>query len=273
MKKIYDHIKADIRNGENLDIYVSIPVAVTIAILGLLKVASFGVLSAAILMVLSLLSASFLIIRKSAADTKEAYIGLSDQIRDLQGSIDPASVSDMFRRGYPDMSKDFEEASSILVLGTILVSTINVYLDKFEKAIRRGCDVRFITSSTESNVLDTLLFCNYKMDDKDAIASMIQYHTQKLYALNKEEGSKIEVRALPYIPPFGLVVTKNDDGTGRIYVKLFSFRTVPGQYPTIAVNSNDVGWFSFFSEQYEEFWDAAIPVYASTSQPNNGGIP
>jgi hypothetical protein len=263
MKKTIEDIKNDIKNGENIDIYLSILLAVVVAVLGIIGVASFSILSAAILMLLSLLAGSILMIRKSANDARGASLEMATKLNDLQSALSSlrhTSVSDIFRRGYPNLQKDFDNTSSISVLGTNLVSTINSYYGIFEKAIDGGCKLRIIISSTESGVLGMLKFCNYKADDIDALRSMIQYHTKRILALGTSGHGGAEVRALSYVPPYGIIVAKKKDGGGKIYVKLMSFRTLPGQYPTMEIGQEDVEWFHFFDEQFEKFWEAAKPA-------------
>lgn len=258
MKRILNSIITDIKNGQNIEFYVSIPVAIVVAVLGILGVVSYNVLSATILLLLSILSGAILLLRKSAVDIRSAYDELTIKIASLEAS--PYSISDIFRRGYPRFDDALHNATEICVLGTSLVSTINNYFSHFEQALNRGAKLRFILSSTEDNVLDMLLFCNYKMIDKSAIKSIIDYHANRLYSMDDTGTGKIEVRKLSYIPPYGLVITKNENGHVLIFVKLFSFRTRPGQYPVFEINDKDIEWSSFFHEQFEIFWEAATAI-------------
>ena len=70
----------------------------------------------------------------------------------------------------------------------------------------------------------------------------------------------VEIRTLPYLPPFGLVRICGQDGTDQIHVKLMAFHVGAGQYPVFCVDRQVAGpWFSYFADQVNAYFEAAAP--------------
>ena len=77
----------ELKNGENLDLYVTITISITVAILGVIGVTKFEILSAAMLAVLGLLANSLLTSRRTMSDVQSAANGLEAEIKYLKNNI------------------------------------------------------------------------------------------------------------------------------------------------------------------------------------------
>lgn len=82
-------------------------------------------------------------------------------------------------------------------------------------------------------------------------------------------NGKLVIRRYEAPVPYGLVFCKTRDGTCHVWVKLLSYKTPPGQFLVIQLNSHEhVRWAKFFGDQFQSIW-AACQDEASTS---NTGI-
>ena len=257
-----NQIIQEVRRGENLDLYSMTLIAIVIAVLGVFGIVDFRTLSAAILAILAILSGFLLASRKSVTGVKDAAIQLNSNLKSLQQEISGKKcISEFLSKEYPDLSDDFLLAKRISILGTTLASTsIHYYVD-FEQALKRGCSLRIVVSDpSNSEVLKMLALRGYVTKDPKVIRGNIENHLTRLRRLKEipDKSELLEIRTIPYIPPYGIVVIESFDGAAKVYVKLTPFRTTTGQFPSFEVNNlTDSIWFKFFFDQFELFWAAS----------------
>ena len=87
MLNILKRIIDDIKQGENLDVYISVPLAIIIAVLGILNQVSFEIIGASILGTLALLSASLLSNRKASSEIKTTTEKFNTIVSGLEQSM------------------------------------------------------------------------------------------------------------------------------------------------------------------------------------------
>ena len=133
-------------------------------------------------------------------------------------------------------------AKRISILGTTLASTSMRYYTEFEQVLKRGCPLRIVVCDPRnSEVLKMLALRSYVTKDPNVIRGNIENHLTRLRTLKIPDKPELfEVRLIPYITPYGIVVIEDFDGTAKAYVKLTPFRTTTGQFPSFKVNNATV---------------------------------
>jgi hypothetical protein len=71
----------------------------------------------------------------------------------------------------------------------------------------------------------------------------------------------IQVRAVPYVPSFGLMLFEYSNQDPKIYVQLVPFKNKFLKGPGFVVNKeSDPYWYDFFFSQYASYWSASKPI-------------
>jgi hypothetical protein len=248
----------DIRHGKNIDIYLTIMLAIGVAVLGVAGVADYEIISAATLGTLGLIAAAILTGRRTTAELEDAASQLDAGIKTLEREIrGKRRVSDIFSQGYPDLSNEFRTARAISILGYSLSSTITRYYGEFAELLKRRGTLRFLVVSSIPEALTMLVARSYSMHETDVMRNHIESNLARLGTLGELARSRqMQIRTIPYVPPYGMVIIEGLDGMCKAYMKIISFKNPDNQHPSFEVtNEVDSVWFQFFVEQFERMWD------------------
>jgi hypothetical protein len=250
----------DIRNGENIDLYVIIVVGAVVAVLGILKAIDFEIVGAAILGTLSLLAGSLLTSRRSIEELGDAADLVGQEVQALHKELESrASVSDLFSpEGYPNLSAEFRAAKSISILGQNLTSTVSRYHPDFRYILSRGRSLRYLMTETTPEAVAMMAFRSNSMptpaDIKTAVARSVTL-IKRLFDYCSDPGC-LQLRTMPYIAPYSMVIIERDSEDFDIYVRTLPYKD--SRYPTFSLSSEtDRYWAEFFTEQFESMWQVA----------------
>lgn len=254
----------ELQNGENLDLYITIAISIVVAVLGVIGIVTFEILSAAILATLGLLANSLLASRRTISDVKSAASELDSEIKTLKQNFlnsDSPSLF-LFRRDFPDFSKEFQSAARISILGASLHSTTMRYYSDYERALKSGASLRILVCEASPTLLKMQVFRTYTIRDAKLLGRTVQDHLSLIQKLKSSiPNCKCESRTIPLIISYGLVIIENPDGTAKAHVKLMPFRTPGPEYPAFEVQSRrNQEWFNFFNKQFEMLWSASNEV-------------
>src|SRR4029078_397713 len=111
----------EIHQGENIDLYLTIVLAFSVALLGIFQIARFEIISGVILAMIGLMATSLLANRRSNSELKDSSLQLQQMIQKLQATLQqPPSVSDILDQGYPDFRERLATARAAYFLGAVL---------------------------------------------------------------------------------------------------------------------------------------------------------
>jgi hypothetical protein len=240
----------DIRHGENIDIYITIIVALAIVILDLLGIAKPDVIISAVLLVLGLLAFSTLATRK----TLESLGGA------IQGIKKPVSAKSILksRDEYPPFQVMLEKAHTICFVGTSSINIISqwgAFLYQ-EKIVKQGATVHFLVLDLDSP--DTTLSVQTEDVRADIVRALSILKTMSTSQVSG--GGKLDVKLSKYAPKFSMILIDPFEKTGKIYVEFIGYGLSPiHRRPHFEVNKTEDGdWYEYFLYQYQQIWDDAI---------------
>jgi len=132
MTKILRQIWEDISQGENLDLYVLVFVAISLTILGVIGQApqSMETFTIAILAILAI----------SLLGNRHRL----DRILEERTNRDDFFVGDLSATQNMEIGTKMSDASDLLIIGTTLSTTIDSRYDLIEKKLQRGESVRIV---------------------------------------------------------------------------------------------------------------------------------
>ncbi len=257
MKKALDRMFDEIKRGENLDLYLTILLAVVIALLGIFQVANFEILSAVILAILGLLASSLLVSRRTITEVKSSFDELASASRTLQEKIsNNGHISDFFIRSYPELSGQLQTAKRVSIEGSTLRSTVT-YLAELKKLLQRGGSLRILVSEPVPEVLAMQVFRSSSIKDPVMMTNDMnsQMAMMKSLAEKAQKEGQFEIKTMPYLASYSILMIENDDGVSKIFVKLLPFQRAEKESPAFEIDSqHDTTWFSFFNDQFEKMW-------------------
>lgn len=260
MKNIINVIVNEIRQGENIDLYVTILLALVVAILGIFQVAKFDVVAGAILATLALLASAMLSSRRATRDMKLANNKLQETMDDLKLQLEqPAYISDLILQGYPDFASQLQSAKRVSVLGAVLSSTVSRYNSEFVRILNRGGTLRFVLSEPTPEVFAMQSVRSSLVDDYNFMMNASQNAMKTILTLaEKNSLGLVELQTIPYLNPYNLIIIESADGIAKIYVRLMAFQTSASEQPVLEFDKkNDTDWYRFFEDQFEKIWSSS----------------
>lgn len=254
-------IVQEIKSGENLDLYITILLAVVISILGIAHVVGFEVLSALILAILALMAGSMISFRRTSENLNKTTSQLNNTLIAFEKSASKeVTISDVLSTGWPDLSEKIKNAKHVSILGTTLSTTCIRYQYEFSQVIKNNGSLRFLLCDFESKDL-MKMHANripaYK--EPQTIQAIIKTNSERLESLLGERPNKdaFQIGFYPIMAPYGMMIIESE-ARNEIWVKLLSFRNVDKQHPSFKIDKNkDAEWYEFYRLQFEKFWSIA----------------
>jgi hypothetical protein len=254
VKKHLRQITTEIRAGKNIDLYITIVVCLMLTILDVVGVTDFSVLSAGILLALTLIAYGSL-------TNRHIQEQLRHSVETLSRRFGHPSSDEFFNLEYLPTDKlleqDIQQAGDIFICGLMQFRTLLAHFSSFETALRSNKRLRFLLVDPED-------LCAIEMTTRRAHvaknaneAKRFTYDTlDQLKRLKRSvpEGC-LEVKLMAYCPPYTLMLFDPDYDGGHMYVYLHPFQTPSRTRPGFGLKAEkDKTWFKYFYEQFEKIW-------------------
>jgi hypothetical protein len=192
MQRLLKAVWHDIRRGENIDIYVTVIAAVTVAFLNLIGIAK-PLAEPLILAVLAILAASTIsnrnMLNKSLNRMEQLTTGvLLDQI--------PSGREETLR-----------DAKELWMTGIALNKTINTHHPLLEEKLKKGDRIKVLVVDPDGISCQLLPKRKYQHTTKDEVRKYIRLTLTSLCRLRESAPAPtgLEIRVLDFPPPFGII--------------------------------------------------------------------
>ncbi len=254
----------EIKTGNNIDLYLIIIISIAVAIGGAAQVVNFGVIASAILAILGLLAGSLLANRRTNTELKDAITQLKQDFEELRSKTQAKySISELLLEQYPNIQDELNSAKRISVLGINLATTVRDYYSEFTDILLRGGTLRILTvDPTEKYVVSLLAFRSTTFNQPDQMNDVMKTELHRVVSLEKtaKDSGSFQLKKLAHIPSHGLIIIENASGKSVGYVKMYTFRSA-GKTPVFKLTvEDDMVWFNFFKNQFEQIWALAEPI-------------
>jgi hypothetical protein len=241
--KILQQIWGDIRKGENIDLYLTVGIAIVLAIMNILGIAPSSFLAPLTLAVLALLAVS----------------NLGNRYK-LDSLLQRTAAETMFLGDYPTSQKvDILNGKELWVIGINLGRTVETYSPDFETKLINGGKIKILVLDPDgvANKLVSSKFY-YPADEKqhrDRILGTLS----TLRHLTKVKSDGLEVRTLDYPFAFGVFAINLNSADGVIYLEQYGFKMKRDDIPKLVLHSKDGRWYEHYKEQVFALWNNATP--------------
>lgn len=252
--KYFRQIWNDISNGENIDLYFAVPLAISLAILNIFGVVPPQFIQPLTLIVLGILAFSLLL-------NRNAVIKLSQEIY--------KKADDVFMRAFPpDFDSNLEGAKEISLFGVTLTDFLRKNYFVLQKKLASGHSIKVMIVDPESKAIELAEERNIRPTDLDQARIEAKATIKQLCHLREQAlrmDGKLEVRTTQHplnYAAFGLDLNKS---SGIIYISHFAFKMEPGSEPKLVLRVKDGHWYDFYKTEINNMWNSATEWHYETS--------
>jgi hypothetical protein len=259
---VFRQIAADLRRGHNIELYITVAVAVTVALLGILNVANVGVIGAATLAVLALLATSSLAGRHQ---TEEITARL-DRVQEAVAGQAPAER--FLSSRLPALDAEVATASDIGLVGVTLTRTVRDLLPILDRRLKAGASVRVLLIDLDSDAQTAVVARSTGAHAPDFYRHRISSTIDllRLLASSPRSEAALQLRVLPLVPTFGMCLIDPAQEHGRIHVEIYQHRTLEANPSFSLMAGRDGRWYTLFAEQFTTLWESARPYPLSKTE-------
>jgi len=240
--QFFKQILREIKRGENVDLYVTVLVALSIAALNLLGLAPQSLIASITLTLLGLLAVSAL--------------GNRHQFEELRQSF-TKSIDDIFLKEFPaTLDEDFDSGKEIWLIGVTLRSLVAGKYIRLEEKLRKGHGIKILLVHPEGAAVEIASSRYYAEVNRDSnkTSSAIRDGLQTFCSLHKIAPNNIEIRTIQNPLTFGAIAVDLESSSGVLYIEHFPFRTVSGAMPKFVLRVGDGQWYEFFKREVYTIW-------------------
>ncbi|MBD2492125.1 hypothetical protein [Aulosira sp. FACHB-615] len=252
--KLLQNVWQDIRSGQNIDAYITIGIAIIIAVLGITGFATSTTVNSAILAVLALVTTALLVSRQENKKLQDAV----SRIEKLDHLADK-----FFGREYDrtELKKFIRTSRKAFFWGLNFTRTIPLLKDDIEYGLENGLEIKFLLMKPASQVVEMAAFRS-RDSNVDELNSTLETNISRLLTLSQKNYSgSLEVRCINYLPCCTIVCFDHHLISGRMIARLLNFRVPNEIRATFELTSKDDNyWYNFFVKQFEAVWNAAEPL-------------
>ncbi len=245
MMQLMKRIWADARRGENIDLYVTVVVAIGLVILNLVGLAPTTWLGPLTLAVLGLLAIAVLGNRYRVEKVLESVIHTPEE---------------PFQERFPDtIESDLAQAKEVWLIGVSLSRTVKSYYSVLERKLTNGDTIRVLLVHPDGSGSEMAQMREYRQVKLEHRRSEIRSVLEDLCALKSIAPDKLEVRAIDYPLGFGGFAINPETATGVLYLEHYPFKTPGGSLPKFVLSAHDGRWYEFFKTEMQLLWESGRP--------------
>ena len=240
--KLFYKIIEDLRSGENLDVYITIFLAMVIATLDILDLTSDDFIAPLILATLAVLAFSSLYTRQ--------------QNEEIINKLD-LPYGNLFLDKWPDdFQSNVKLSQSVLIVGVSLTRTLDSYYKIFEEKIKQGDQIKILLVRPGSVSVKLAASQMSAPNHERYVNQRIQESLQILCHLYKYENQKFEIRVIDRnLSYYATLLNHDTTNTGMIYMQLYSYKPIDPGFPKHVFYQDDGAPYAHFSQEIMALWN------------------
>lgn len=213
----------DIRRGENIDLYLTIILALSLVALNLLGFAAEKLLAPITLAVLGLLAVTMLGNRYRLEELLEK---------------DNKIKSSFFLEEFPaSLTGDLDTASELWLVGVSLIRTIKSNYQRLERKLKQGAKIKVLLVHPEGPGVEMAASRNYAQRDSKQKISEIKTSLEYLVILQRIAPDNLQIRTIQNPLNYGVVAINPGSAAGLLYVENYCFRVSSESLPRFVLRA------------------------------------
>ena len=234
----------DFRQGQNIDLIITVIFAIILTVLNIIDVISYDWLAPLNLSLLAIFAFSLLGNRYLLEKFRDEVI---DGNKQLLVSF-PNSLQD-----------ELIDANELLIVGTDLRATLSNHYNLFRRKLEEGKIIKLLLMAPDSNAVDTARLFYCEPIDENYVQTLINNSLGICEELSNIPNGHIEVRLVRHSLTFGAIAIDLDEKKGSIYLWHYSFRTKKANVPKMHFHTSDQIWYEHFKEELLAIWKIGLP--------------
>lgn len=253
MIAVLEKIVDDLRNGENIENYIIIFLAVVIFILDILGFDNPELIAEITLAVLALIAFGRIV------DARK--------IENIDKKISLVSQS-RFLKEFPEtLVEDMRSTPELWIVGVSLSRTINTHFTLFKRKLEQGATIKILLAKPESAATEIAAFRDRRSRLQDRYDRAIRSTLKDFCKIGDETGGNIELKTINVSFSFGYYAMEPNNPNGKIYLEHYAFKSEEGDIPKMVFTQVDGYIYVAFVDQLNALWDhASVWDCSSTSQ-------
>jgi len=241
---LFYRIWNDIRRGENIDLYLTIILALSLVALNLIGFASEKLIAPITLAVLGLLAITLL--------------GNRHRLDELLQGDNKAKAS-FFLEEFPvTLTTDLDAASELWLVGVSLVRTIKSNYQRIERRLKQGSKIKVLLVHPAGAGVEMAVSRNYAQRDPNQKAGEIKTGLEYLMTLQRMVPGNLQIRTIQNPLNYGAIAVNPGSASGVLYIENYCFRVSSESLPKFVLRAEDGRWYDFYTNELQALWDAGI---------------
>jgi hypothetical protein len=250
MKQYIQRVWNDIRQGQNIDVYLTILVCATLVVLDI-----FGIVNDPSDLASGIL-ATLLLVALSTLNTRHVDRRMDQALERFQHS---GGSAEFFGQWDMNVVKSYlKGAQEIDLLATSGFEFVNGNADQLKVFVGRGGLLRCILMDPDGEVIRVATDRLYGNRQKpEYLVSQINLCIQKLreIAASAARPECVQIAVADYLPESVITAIDPQSPEGIMFVTLNGFGHSPGARPSFVLHrEKDAKWFSFYNTHIENLW-------------------
>lgn len=241
-------IWTDIKKGENIDLYVTVFVAVGISLVNLLGFFSQQ-LTSLTLAVLTLLVLSLVVNRHR----------LEEILFKLDNGKEKFFQTDLSVNQQRELDETVAKGKNLLILGTSLANTLELHYPTFEHKLRKGDTIRIVVGNPLSAACDMAVQRRFLLTDINVWRTQIISSLNILVELKNKTSGDLQIRVIDFHLAHGGILADAQSANGLFFLWYYSFKTKKGNRPKYILRPDQGYWYWHFVEEAEAIWSNSQP--------------
>jgi hypothetical protein len=244
--KFLKTIWKDLRQGENIDLYLTIIAALGISILNLTGLTPEKWIPTITLAVLALLAVTNLVNRHKLDE-----VILQQQTTEQFTEKFPASVNN-----------DIKSAKELWLVGYVLGRTLMDNLGVIEEKLAQKKNVKVLLFNPDSDAMQhfcaSMSFPISPEETQKRINSSLET-LKSMSQVTKKHPGRLEVRLIDHLLFFGTYAMDITLPNGVMYIELYKYKGKVDDEPKLVLHKKDGHWFELYKDQLTAMWQDAKP--------------
>jgi hypothetical protein len=244
---ILQRIWEDLKQGENIDLYITIFVSPIIIILNMLGITPQSLVSQVTFGMFALIAIAML---KNRRNLEKIQVSIE------QGnSIMFLDFSDKMQ---DELNKNIENCKNLLLIGSSFDRILHLHHKRIESKLNRGDTVRAVIINPDSPTIDVIVKRekpNTPNRDAELKRKKITATVNTLNILKTKTRGKLEIRFTDVPLARGGIYTDIDTAKGYIFLWDNCYQC--SRKAKYVVRPSDHSWYKYYSEEANAIWDAS----------------
>lgn len=254
MRKFLRRAWAEIRQGENLDLYVGVCLSLVVSVAGMLGVADGSWVSSLILAVLALVCFGLLTQRHQNHQILE-------KVAEVRTS--PTAASFFVRHDLAVIQRLVENSETVWLRGISLQSNIPIFDEALGRGLGLGRDYRILLTNPDGAALDIAAARWPSFSRADFVRDLGKNLRRLAYLKKNSTSGELDVRLIDDIGPYVIYIFNATRSDGSLMVRLPSLGSNDNRPTFWIYKQRDPQWFEQFIAEFEGEWNRAAPATTS----------